>query len=1025
MHKHTAQTIERIKLFTDRFLKYIYSERVPLEVEVAGPVDRISYEEAQKLAYNPAVTPMALGPQWSTFWFRIHGTVPEGWREQAVDLLFHCETEALLWIDGIPAQGLSYKGGPNFEDGSRIDARLPRKVASTGNVALKVEVACNEGIRPPDAREPLFRKAELGLLDQEAWDLFHDLLVPARYLGSLLAPMRPGWPWLGTKFEGNLTAWQGYLVETMNEICNVGEADDRASWKRIRALIGKIYSNKNATCAHELTAIGHAHIDTAWLWPLAETLRKCARTFSTALVYMERYPEYKFACSQAFQYQWMKDYYPTIYEGIKAAVKRGQWVPAGGTWIEPDCNIPSGESLARQFLYGKRFFRKEFGWDCKEFWNPDVFGYSGALPQIMKLAGMDYFLTQKLSWNQFNKPMHQNFRWRGIDGSEILTHFPPADCYNAMTYRSIVDDILSHEKGMVDHDRSNEAMLLYGYGDGGGGPTTHMIEVLERIKDFQGFPRTRHRTSLEFFQRLESRLKSAPVVEGELYLELHRGTYTTHADSKRNNRASEVLLRSVEMLSAIGQATRGAIYPAEAIERIWKVVLLNQFHDILPGSSIHEVYEDSARDYEGVFEEATKLERTAADLLAGPKSTGTSLVNTCGWDRSGLAELTKDPGTSSQKTWRGTFLAPVSVPSCGAASVADSEYSPGSACVGKIESGFVIENTKLRAEFSAGGQLVRLVDLTNKREVIDAQSPANQFVLFDDHPIRSEAWDVEAYHLEKRLPFPAAKSIRVLEEGPLRVGLEFVYDFAPSSMIQRVYLGAGEPQLEFECNVNWQHRKHFLKVEFPVLVKSIEASFEIQFGYLKRQTHFSNIIDLGRFEVCGMRWSDLSESGYGAALFTDCKYGYNVHGRVMRISLLRGTEHPDPEADLGEHNFRFAFYPHLGTLEEAGVVRRAYEFNTLWVPVEGTVEKQSWFSVDSPNLIIDTVKKAEDSDALVVRLYECHGARGVARLKSALPFKKATFTNLLEEPIQPGRAENGEIPITFRPFEIITLLLES
>ena len=1022
MHKHTALTIERIRQFTDRFQKYIHSGRVVLEVEAAGPVGRISHEDAQKLKYHPVTEPMALEPRWSTFWFRLRGSMPAAWRQQPVDLLFHGETEALLWIDGKPGQGLNYAGGPNFEDGSRIDARLPREVTASGGVFLEVEMACNE--QSPSGKPPLFRKAELALFDQEAWDLFHDLLVPARYLASLLMPARPGWPWLGTKVEGNLTAWQGYLVEKMNEICNAGDADDRSSWKKIRPLIEEIQSHGNASYADEMTAIGHAHIDTAWLWPLAETLRKCARTFSTALTYMERYPEYKFACSQAFQYQWMKDFYPSIYEGIKAAVKRGQWIPAGGTWIEPDCNIPSGESLVRQFLYGKRFFRKEFGWDCKEFWNPDVFGYSGALPQIMKLAGIDYFLTQKLSWNSFNKPMHQNFLWRGIDGSEVLTHFPPADCYNAMTYRSIVDDILAHEKGMVDHDRSNEAMLLYGYGDGGGGPTTHMLEVLRRVKDFQGFPRTEQRTSLEFFHRLERRLKSAPVVEGELYLELHRGTYTTHADSKRNNRSSEVLLRGVEMLSAIGHATLGATYPAEEIERLWKVVLLNQFHDILPGSSIHEVYEVSARDYEAVLSEASNLQRKAAGLLATRNPAGASLINTCGWERSGLVELDGDPGALSQKTWRGTFLAPVTVPSCGAAPLSDSKHSPGSVCLKRIENGFVLENDKLRAEFSTAGQLVRLLDLTHRREVIDAQFPANQFVLFDDHPVRSEAWDVEPFHLEKRSPLPPAKEARVLEEGPLRAGLEFVHDFAPSSMTQRVYLDAGSAQVEFECNVHWQHRKRFLKVEFPVLVKSAEAAFEIQFGHIKRPTHLNNSHDLARFEVCGLKWIDLGEAGYGAALFTDSKYGYAVHESVMRISLLRGTEHPDPEADMGDHEFRFAFYPHQGSLEEAGVVRRAYEFNTPWIPIEGTVEKRSWFSVDSPHLIIDTVKKAEDSGGLIVRLYECHGARGEARLKTCLPFRKATLTNLLEEPIQAAPLEMGEIPISFRPFQILTLLVE-
>jgi alpha-mannosidase len=1021
MLKHTALTIQRIQQFTNRFQKHIRTERVPLKVEVAGPVGRITYQEAQKLKYRPLTGPMVMKPVWSTFWFRVSGTVPAAWKNSPVDLVFNGESEALVWIDGKPVQGLNHEKEP-FEDGGRIDARLPQAMIRKGKVSLQVEAACNTlfGAGPG---EFAFKGAELALFDQEAWDLFHDLLVPTNYLSPLLKINKAGQPWLGYHVPGNLPPWEGYLVDKMNEICNVGDPDDRSTWKKIRPILKEIYSHHNATRAHEMSAIGHAHIDTAWLWPLAESQRKCARTFSSALAYMKRYPSYKFSCSQAHQYQWMKDFYPSIYNDIKAAVKRGQWVPVGGTWIEPDCNITSGESLVRQFLHGKRFFRKEFNWDCKEFWNPDVFGYSGALPQIMKLAGMDYFLTQKLFWNQFNKPRHQNFNWRGIDGTEILTHFPPAENYNALSGSAVVNDLLLHEKGAVDHDRTNQGYLLFGFGDGGGGPTTHMLEVLDRVADLQGFARTKQRTSLEFFKRLETSLTSIPVVEGELYLEIHRATYTTHGDNKKNNRRSEFLLRNVEMLASIAQRAKGRKYPAAELEKLWKVVLLNQFHDILPGSSITEVHAQSRREYAEVIASLTELENEAAKNLAGKSTSGVSVINTCGWERSGLIELPKATVTGAQKTWRGTYLAPATVPSCGVAPLEDSA-SPAEVTINKTARGFLLENEALRAEFSTGGQLTRLTDKRLGREVVTPSQPANQFVLFEDRPTDFDAWDMDIFHLEKKSLIPDATSARIIEKGPLRAGLEFKYAFGKSSLTQRVFLSAAEAQIDFECDADWHHRKQFLKVEFPVTVHSPEASFEIQFGQVKRPTHFSSSLDMARFEVCAQKWIDLSETDYGVSLFNDCKYGYAVHGNVMRISLLRGSEAPDPTADLGKSSFRFALFPHAGSLAEAEVVHRAYEFNTPWISMPGTVEAQSWFSVSSPHLVIDTVKKAEDSNALIVRLYECHGARGTAQLKTSLPFSKARLVNLLEEPIKPLAAKSGKISLAFKPFQILTVLLE-
>ncbi len=1016
MQKHFPITLARIEHFINRFTKCLYPEKVLLRAEMALSVDRISYAEAQKLPYKKVKPGAELAGLWNTYWFRLEGEVPKAWRGRPVCLLFNTHGEGLVWWKGQPLQGVNFQTDSPLRDGSRTEVRLPG-IPAHGRVALEVEVACNgmfggntdrQGEHP---HNPLFvfEQADLAVIDEEAFALFHDLFVPFRYIHA--EKDRPSTPRLGQILAG------------LNQICNEVVPEDKSTWPRARALLKEIYAQKNASYVHEITAMGHAHIDTAWLWPLDETRRKCIRTFSSVLHYMERYPDFKFSCSQAHQYQWIKDYYPATYARIKEAIKRGQWIPVGGSWIEPDCNIPSGESLVRQFLYGKRFFRQEFGWDCREFWNPDVFGYSGALPQILRGCDIPYFLTQKLSWNQFNKPKSQNFIWEGIDGSRVLTHFPPSDTYNGMCGDGAVWNLVFHERNATDNERTNQGMVLFGYGDGGGGPTPHMLEVLKRVKDFQGLPRTEQRTSLEFFQRLEKSLTDPTVQHGELYFELHRGTYTSQAANKRDNRRSEFALRSAEILSAVLHVRGELRYPQAELEKLWKLTLLNQFHDILPGSSIDLVYKDSARDYATILAGAKSLEDQAAKkwVKAGE---GFSVLNTCGWAREGVAELEHARVSQSiQKSYRGKPLAYVQAPSIGLAPLDPQAQPAGDLKVATKGNRYVLENDKIRAEFSAGGPLLRLFDKRLSREMLAPGQAANQFVLFDDHPNAWDAWDVEVFHLETRRPIAAATEVRIIEEGPLRVGLEFAFAFGASRLTERVFLARNSGHVEFETEVDWREQSTFLKVEFPVAIHATEAAYEIQFGQVKRPNHFNNSYDLARFEVSAHKWIAFSEPGCGVALFTDSKYGYSTFGNLMRISLLRGTVHPDPNADLGRHAFRFAVFPHAGSIEEGEVVRRAFEFNNPWITVPGRAEERSFISVDSPNLVIDTIKKAEDSDDLIVRLYEAHGASGRAQLSSSLGFAKAARVNLLEEPLKALAVRKGALTFDYRPFEIITFSL--
>ncbi|MCX7706554.1 MAG: alpha-mannosidase, partial [Anaerolineae bacterium] len=800
----------------------------------------------------------------------------------------------------------------------------------------------------------------------------------------------------------------------------------------------------NGDGQHNLSAVGHAHIDTAWLWPIAETRRKCIRTFATAVRYMADYPDYHFACSQAQQYAWIKEMAPGLYERIRAQVAAGRFVPAGGTWVEMDCNIPAGESLVRQFLYGQRFFRQEFGITCRELWLPDVFGYSAQLPQIMRLAGIRYFLTTKLSWNQFNQLPANTFLWEGLDGTRVLTHFPPLDTYNAM---ATVSDVLKSSAKFRDHERGRESYLVFGLGDGGGGPTLAMLEQLARMKDVDGLPRVEMRSPAEFFARCEADIREPTVWSGELYLELHRGTYTTQARVKRANRQCELLLRDVEFLSAVATCLKGLPYPGAELERLWKLVLLNQFHDIIPGSSIAEVYRDTAAQHAKVLDTGETLRHRAVDALLDniPDASAAEnicVINTLGIPRDEVVAL-PDGVPARQVGADGRPLGIVHAPALGYAvfsAVASPDVQPDSGRrtlvrtvaspdvqIVETPDQFVLENDLVRATLDRGGGLVSLFDKRVGRECIAPGAAGNRFVLFDDHPANWDAWDVDIFHLEKRREAGPATRARVLEAGPLRVAVEFTYRLSPAStLIQVVSLTALSPRLDFANEVEWHEDHKFLKVEFPLALRAAEATYEIQYGHIRRPTHWNTSWDMARFEVPAQRWADLSEPDFGVALLNNSKYGYGVHGNVMRLSLLRSPKEPDPTADMGHHAFCYALLPHPGTPREANVVMEAYRFNVPLLVSRTAAEptEASFFGVDTPAIVIDWIKKAEDSDALIVRLYEAAGTHARGRLSSPLPVAAAAICNLLEEDEAPVAWQDGGVTLDLRPFEIVTLKLQ-
>ena len=1020
MLKHPQLTLQRIQLFaTQRGLaSMLYTEREPVGLSVFHAPDRIPYSEAMKGEYIPAQVGQQLAPFWSTHWFRVEITIPSAWEGKEVHLLWDSNSEAQVWEDGKALQGLTGSSNRYSSDAIRPEYPLTKHAHSGETRILYIEVAVNNlfglgsEVNPGAlAQVGLLHRAEIAVFDRQAWDLYWDYRI--------IADMAKTLP------QNNPRGAQALYAA--NKMIDLIDLSDRSTWESARQVARDYLSDRAGEGQLNLSAVGHAHIDTAWLWPLAETRRKCVRTFSTAVLCMDEYPDYQFACSQAQQLAWIKEEHPELYQRIKEKVKAGQFIPAGGSWVEPDCNLPSGESLVRQFLYGQRFFKEEFGQTCEEFWEPDVFGYSAALPQILKLAGIRHFLTIKLSWNQFNKLDSHTFWWEGLDGSRVMTHFPPADTYNSM---ADVKEVVYSMTNYKDLDRSREAYLLFGFGDGGGGPTRAMLEQIQRMGNVDGLPKVEMRAPNAFFTRLEQGSLDLTTWVGELYFELHRGTYTTQANNKKFNRQSENLLHDVEFLAAVAHIEKEEAYPSAEIDRLWKLVLTSQFHDIIPGSSITDVYKDSTEHYHDVLATGAALRNEAAVHLFGmPAVEGSQLcaVNTTSFERVEVVELPESM-EGIQNSVNGKPLGIASAPSYGYAVFTPATKTEKKVTVQQIGNLLVFENDNLRAVFEPDGCLTSLVDKRAQRESIEEGSRANQFVLYEDIPNNWDAWDVDIFHLEKRKDAAGATGYQIIEQGPLRASAEFEYAISPnSSMKLIVSLTAIADRLEFSADVEWHEDFKFLKVEFPLNVRASHATYEIQFGHLQRPTHFNTSWDMARFEVVAHRWADLSEADFGVALLNDSKYGHAVHGNIMRLSLLRAPSAPDPEADRGRHQFRYALLPHTGGPQSAGVIAQGYHFNMPLVsfPTSAEETQQSYLMVDNPAVVLDTVKKAEDSRALIVRMFESHGTRGTARLHSTLPVRSATRCNLLEDDLdgEPVEWIDGGLSFEYKPFEIITFKL--
>ncbi len=853
----------------------------------------------------------------------------------------------------------------------------------------------------------------VGEWDRDVNDLYYDILYPLQMLDYLN-------PESGEYAEVIEYLWRAVSMLDLIDESHFAETVREASG----FLAEEFYGNYCSEQKQSVICIGHTHIDCAWKWTLRQTREKVQRSFATVLELMREYPEYKFMSSQPLLYSFMKEEAPEKYREIVQRVKEGRWEAEGAMWVEPDCNLPSGESLVRQLLYGKSFFKNEFGVESHILWLPDVFGYSAALPQILRKSGVDWFVTSKISWNDTNAMPNDTFLWRGIDGTAINSYFLTAQddkgtpserytTYNAMVSAPMISGTYKryHQKNL-----SREVLLTYGYGDGGGGPTSEHLELLRRgIRGIPGSPNAKIDFVGPFLERLGEKIRDnhrLPVWQGELYLEFHRGTYTTMAKNKRNNRKAEFLYQNAELLSVLGKDLLGLAVASKELHRGWESILTNQFHDIIPGSSIKEVYEQSDRDYAEVFAIGHGIVRGAETALSESvaETEGYLVFNPTSFETEGLVNiegktvLTKERISPLGYTVTKNF-------------VTDNRV---------VVSGRRVETDLFRVEFDPDWQIVSLYDKENDREILQKGRVGNELRVYADYPDKYDAWEWQAYSREEYKTLTEVTSATVVDDG-VRKGIRIVRPHGKSTVMQTVWFYDSLRRIDFETEADWHEKHQMLKAAFPVDINTDRATYEIQFGNLQRPTHFNTSWDAAKFEVCAHKFADLSEGGYGVGLINDCKYGHDIHDGVMQLSLLRCPTYPNPDADQGVMRCTYAICPHKGGFNESDIVKEAYLLNNPMKAVsaaggETTIPTAlSAVRTGAENVICETVKPAENGEGSVLRFYECKNCRTKTTVKLGLSAEKVFLCDLMENELSEIPVRNGEFCLDFKGFEIITV----
>ncbi len=993
-------------------------------------------------------TDFKLNDTWGGYdkvaWFRSTVTIPGHWNNQvALKLIVgprdggDSTAETLLYINGNPIQGIDV-----WHDEALLDKSIYNE-NRTMNLALK---AWSGVLVPPKFRT--FKIAQLVLLDMNV-DKFCFVIDTVVRCVKLLD-------------ENDLRSIK--LTEVLNDTfkkVNFLNFKSEAYYNSIKEALHFIQSKLDEFAQIEeikptVYGVGHSHIDMAWLWRLCATREKASRTFSTVLNLMKQYPEYRFMHSSPQLYKFLKEDYPEIFEQVKQKIEEGQWEITGGMWVESDTNVPSGEALVRQFIYGKRYIKDEFNKDTKLVWLPDVFGYSGALPQIMKKCGMKYFMTTKISWNQYNHFPYDTFNWKGIDGTEIFTHFitTPEDGSWFYTYngRMSPEDVVGVWKNYKDKNKNDNLLISFGWGDGGGGPTREMLEQSRVMKNIPGIPKVKIDTTENYFERIYNNINHNKLEtwDGELYFEYHRGTYTSQASNKKYNRQSEILLHDIEFMSFLSNVlTQSNIYPKEELDNIWERVLLNQFHDILPGSSIRQVYEDTTKDYEEVKVQGTNLLLKAQEQVSNSISINKNSIvvyNTTGFLRDdyicipykdNITETTvfiDEMGTlTSQPTKDGVIVVVKDIPQYGFKTILFENKEQTQENIIKVTNN-TIENNYYEIKFNNNGEISYLFD-KEYNKVVSIDKPMNVFVAYEDKPQRFDAWDIDIYYKEKPYqPFELIEA-KVIEQGAVRGVLQYIFKFNNSLITQDIIVYNHSRRIDFKTTVDWKEKQVLLKTYFPVDIHNDFATYEIQFGNIKRPTHTNNEWDFAKFEVCGHKWADLSESNYGVSILNDCKYGYDIQKNTLGLSLIKSPIKPDETADRKIHEFTYSIYPHSGDVTNCDVQKEATNLNMplLWSQLKANINSNekifnsfSIVELNSNHVVIDTIKKAEDEEAYIIRLFEYKNCKdNNVTLKFNIEIKSIVETNLCEEEIQEIELNKNEINFNIGCYEIKTFKIKT
>lgn len=1021
--------LERLKQVLNKLRDAIYEPVAELDVTAWVTTEPVRYEERMTGRPFKLARGERWGELWDCAWFRFTGRIPSRTIEPKKKLVLLIDVNGELCL--VDREGSPYQGLTTVNSEFDFTLGLPgKRVVELGEPFVQgdqIEVWADAG------NNDLFGKYRGGTVKEAVLAICHEEVRGLYYDTEVLL-----------ETAEHLPSGSARRVRILQALYDASLQLASASPERIqhaRRLLEEQLMLRGGDSVLTISAVGHAHIDLAWLWPLRETIRKGARTFSTALRMLDRYPDYVFGASQPQLYEWIKQHYPKLYEQIKTKVREGRWEPQGAMWVESDTNVPGGESLVRQLLYGKRYFMQEFGLEMKSLWMPDVFGYTASLPQLLRKAGVDYMMTQKLSWSEYNRHPHHSFLWEGIDGSKVLTHMPPEDTYNSPAAPRSIAKI---EREYLDKNVSGHALLLFGIGDGGGGPGEEHLERLVREKNLLGLSPVVQEPSWRFFERLDEEKERLQTWRGELYLEKHQGTLTSQARSKRYNRMMEKALRELEFASVLVFAETGRAYPADTLEAIWKEVLLYQFHDILPGSSIKRVYDESLQRYEALLEQTEAMIREAYTGLAGriaanDEACRAVVFNSLPWKREQWIEI------------RGRWQK-VQVPAMGYITVAvqpeagestDASPEESSASVMESAAGYeeavrvsvnerTLENDKLTVTFDPDGTIRSIIDKEAGREVIPPGEAGNRLHVYEDE---GDAWDFRHDYAATAGQPLSLMDVQPYDRGPIS-GLIFRYRFGESELTQTVKLSEGSRRIDFETIVDWRERGKMLRTSFPVNVRSEHVTCEIQFGSISRPTHRNTMWDFAKDEICAHQWIDMSEPDYGVALLNDCKYGHRACGNVLDLNLLRSSSYPDPDADEAEQRFTYSLYPHLGNHVQAEVYKRGHELNIPLRIAEASAdpavtsrkqrEPRSFLSLGHPHVMVESVKKAEDGDDIIVRLFETSGTRIQTRLQLGFAAEEAWTADLLERRLTRVDLEDGAlIPLTFAPFEIITLRLKA